>query len=174
MALIILNEGGDFDVNATATTGTDLVVTINAGSKSISYTTAGAGTTTATAAAFVAQHGQSIADTWKMYVSSAVAVITFEGVSGATFGVTGGTLGSANPATELSIDADQIAQILVASATSLTLNMNANVTPAASDVITLAFISAADRKKFTNRYNAIKNASSGLIALDLACKATAA
>lgn len=174
MALLTLNEGGDFDVTATATTDTDLVVTINAGSKSVSYTTAGAATATATATAFVAAHGQDIADIWKIYVSSASAVLTFEGVSGATFGVTGGNLGSANPATEFSVDANQIAQILVASATGLTLNMNANVTPAASDVITLAFISAADRKKFNNRYNSIKNSSSGLIALDLACKATKA
>lgn len=177
MSLLILNKGGDFDITATATTGTDFVVTISAGAKSESYTTAGAGTAAGTASAFVSEHAQDIADTWKIYLSASSAVLTFEGVRDCSFGVSGGTLGSADLTTELSVDVDEVAQILVASATSLTVNMNANVVPAASDVLTLAFVSAADRKKFLDKYNAAKFASkngAGMVDLDLACKATAA
>lgn len=177
MALLTLNKGGDFDITATATTGTDFVVTISAGSKSISYTTAGAGTVAGTASAFVSAHAQDIADTWKIYLSAAAAVLTFEGVNGVSFGVAGGTLGSADLTTEFSVDVNEVAQVLVASAISLTLNMNANVVPSASDVITLAFVSAKDRKKFQDKFNAAKFASktgAGSVDLNLACKATAA
>lgn len=177
MSLLIFNKGGDFDITATATTGTDFVVTISAGAKSESYTTAGAGTATATATAFVSEHGQDIADTWKIFTSSSSAVVTFEGVRDCGFGVAGGTLGSADVTTELSVDVDEVAQVLVASATSLTVNMNAGVVPAASDVLTLAFISAADRKAFMDKFNTAKFASkngAGSVDLDLACKATAA
>lgn len=177
MALLTLNKGGDFDITATATTGTDFVVTISAGSKSISYTTAGAGTAAATATAWLAAHAQDIADTWKIYTSLSTATLTFEGVNGVSFGVAGGTLGSADLTTEFSVDVNEVAQVLVASAISLTLNMNANVVPSASDVITLTFVSAKDRKKFQDKFNAAKFASktgAGSVDLNLACKATAA
>lgn len=174
MSLLIFNKGGDFDITATATTGTDFVVTISAGAKSESYTTAGAASAAATATAFVAAHAQDIADTFKMYLSNSSAVLTFEGVRDCGFAVSGGTLGSADVTTELSVDVDQVAQILVASATSLTVNMNANVLPSASDVGTLTFVSAADRKAFMDKFNAAKFASkngAGMVDLDLACKA---
>lgn len=177
MSLLVFNEGGDFDVSATATTGTDLVITISSGSKTIAYTTAGLASTTLTAAAFVSDHGQAISDTWQTFVSSAVAVITFEGISETSFAVTGGSLGSPNVATEFSVDPLQIAQILVATATTLTLNMNANVVPSASDVLTLTFVSSADRKKFKDVYNrAITSAISGggVSTVDIGCKATKA
>lgn len=174
MALLIFNKGGDFDVTATATTGTDLVITLSSGAKSESYTVAGGANVTATATSFVATHAQAIADTWKIFTSNSAGVITFEGVADVSFAVTGGTLGSADVTTEVSVDPLQIAQVLVASATSLTLNMNANVLPSGSDVGTITLVSAADRKKFYDKYAAaVEAAQNGapFVDINLGCKA---
>jgi len=172
MALLIFNKGGDFDVTATATTGTDLVITLSSGAKSESYTVAGGANVTATATSFVSTHAQAISDTWKIFTSNAAGVLTFEGVDDVSFSVTGGTLGSADVTTERSVDPLQLTQVLVASATSLTLNYNPSTVTA--DVGTITFVSAADRKKFYDKYAAaVEAAGNGapFIDINLGCKA---
>lgn len=178
MSLLLFNKGGNAAITVTATTGTNLVVTISlGGNRTESFTTAGAGTVAGTATAFVNQHAQTLADTFGIVATSSAAVITLSGIGELSVSATGVSGVVLSATSELSFDIDDVVNTAVASATSITVNLDATAAPSTSDVITLLFVSAGDRKKFTQEWQEAKRRSvrgQGVIEFGVAARATAA
>lgn len=180
MSLLLFNKGGNAAITVTATNdpATDLVVTISlGGSRSASFTTAGGADATATATAFVAAHAQALADTYGIIATSAAAVVTLSGIGELSVSATGASGVTFDATSELSFGVEHIVSTAVASATSITVNLDAAASPAASDVVTLLFASEADRKKFVGEMQDIVRRSErgqGVIEFGVAARATAA
>lgn len=145
MAIVRFNKGGSQPVTVSATTGTNLTITVNGRA----YTTAGQGTATATAAFFVSEHGASLASEFGIFVSSATTTLTLNGIGDTLILVSsGGSLGSADLTTERGVEFNFMLQYVVASATSITVNLNTSSFDSSADVLTMTFLSSKDRSAF--------------------------
>ena len=172
---IIFNSGGSLEV--TPADGSDLSVTLSLGGKSKTFTEAFDTDVATTITNFVASNAQNIADEFGVYVGGTETVLELFTVDGLSVTSVNATVGSLTATTEFFQPINGIGQVLVASASSLTINLIAGEIPAASDVLTVAFVSELDRKKFEDRYREIVRASlrgEGLIKLGIANKTTKA
>lgn len=173
MAIVRFNTGGSQAITVSATTGTDLVVTIDGRS----FTTAGQGAAADTATLFVSQHASDIAKQFGIFCSSSSTTLTLNGINKAVVTVTGGSLGSADLTTELGVDFNFMLLYKVASATSITVSLNASSFAAAEDVLTLTFLNSTDKTNFIGNIQKILGAQeSGQAVVDspVVCSATLA
>ena len=145
MAIVRFNKGGSQPITVSATTGTNLTVSINGRQ----YITAGQGTAAETAAFFVSEHGASLASEFGIFASSATTTLTLNGIGDTIVLVpSGGSLGSADLTTERGVEFNFMLQYVVASANSITVNLNTSSFDASADVLTLTFLSSKDRVAF--------------------------
>ena len=142
--LTVFNQGGQVTVTPTASDTPDLEVTIEGTLYSAAWDT-NVGTTIDN---WIASHAQNVADRFGIASIDGATVLTLQGVSSASISVNeaDGNVVAKAITSEISTDVSKI-QSRSTTATTLVYTMDDGATGTGNDVLTLTFVSAADRVK---------------------------
>lgn len=142
--LTVFNQGGQVTITPTLSDTPDLEVTI----EGTLYSTAWDTNVATTIDNWVASHAQTVADRFGIASIDGATVLTLQGVASAkiTVNEADGNVVASAITSEISTDLSAI-QSRSATATTLVYTMKSDAGVSGNDVLTLTFVSAADRVK---------------------------
>lgn len=169
--LTVFNQGGQVTVTPTASDSPDLEISIEGTAYNTSWDT----NVATTIDNWIASHAQNVADRFGIAAIDGSTVLTLQGVAGASIVVNeaDGNVVASAITSEISTNVSEL-QSRTTTAKTLVYTMNDAATGSGNDVLTLTFVSAADRVKGQAEIGRLRSAAArntGSSVFQVACSA---